>query len=125
MRTVERLEVARRAHELTLSIYRATDSFPRNERFGLVAQMRRSAASIGANIAEGDGGNSNHEFARYLEIAKASANEVGYHALLSRDLGYLAGDQYEIIVEELERIRAMLVTLIRRLRQSPRTKSGG
>ena len=123
MRTVEKLEVAQRAHVLTLEIYRVTTGFPSDERFGLVAQLRRAASAIGANIADGDGGNSNREFARFLEIAKASANEVAYHVYLARDLGYLDEDTYQAISSEASVIRAMLVKLIRRLRQSSRTKS--
>jgi four helix bundle protein len=90
-----KLQVWHRAHKLTLDVYRATSAFPKEELYGLTNQLRRASASIGANIAEGCGRNTDAELARYLGIAVGSANELDYHLLLARDLGYLQPAAYE------------------------------
>jgi four helix bundle protein len=106
------------AHRLTLAIYRCTAAFPVEERYGLTAQIRRSAASIGANLAEGCGRGSDADFARLAVIAAGSASETGYHLLLARDLGYLDAGAYQNLAQELEKVRRRLHTLLRRLRTS-------
>ncbi len=116
MRTLERFAVARRAHGLTLRLYSTTAAFPREERYGLASQMRRASASIGSNIAEGDAGRSNAEFARYLEVAIASTGEVAYQLLLARDLGYFDSATYDSLAEEAAGVRAMLIALARSVR---------
>ncbi|HEX6837928.1 MAG TPA: four helix bundle protein, partial [Polyangia bacterium] len=83
------LKVWQRAHELTLAIYRATATFPSEERFGLTSQMRRSAASVPANIAEGRCRGSDADFGRFLRVALGSAAETEYHLILAGDLGLL------------------------------------
>jgi four helix bundle protein len=87
MRDFRTLKVWEKAHALVLSVYRATSSFPRDELFGLTSQMRRSAASIPTNIAEGCGANTDAEFARFCQYAVRSSCELEYQLLLSRDLG--------------------------------------
>ncbi len=82
----KKLKVWGKAHELTLAVYMITRGFPREEVYGLSNQMRRAAASIGANIAEGCGRGSDAELKRFVQIARASANELEYHLLLARDL---------------------------------------
>jgi len=74
---------------MTLEIYRLTKNFQQDERFGLTSQLRRAAASIGANLAEGCGRKSSPEFGRFVRIAMGSASEVDYHLLLATDLGYV------------------------------------
>ena len=86
MRSFRELEVWKQAHQLTLDVYRVSKPFPREELFGLTGQVRRSAASIPANIAEGCGRDGEAEFARFLGIAMGSASELEYHLLLVRDL---------------------------------------
>jgi four helix bundle protein len=106
------LKVWERAHHLTLLVYKVTASFPSDERYGLTSQLRRSAASIPANIAEGCGRNSDAELARFCRIALGSANELGYHLLLARDLGYLQPDTYSPATTEVEQVRRMLAAFI-------------
>ena len=72
MRNYKDLRVWEEAHRLTLSVYKATQGFPKEERFGLTSQMRRSSASIAANLAEGCGRRSDGEMARYVQIAMGS-----------------------------------------------------
>ena len=88
MQDFRNLSVWSKAHELVLEIYRVSQSFPRMEMFGLMSQCRRSASSIGANLAEGCG-RTQSEFAHYVQVAFGSANELEYHPLLARDLGYI------------------------------------
>jgi hypothetical protein len=76
MRDYRKLKIWERAHKITLKIYQVTRSFPSDERYGLVSQMRRAAVSVPTNIAEGYGRCSDVELGRFLEIAYASGNEL-------------------------------------------------
>ena len=86
MKDFHELKVWQKAHQLTLAVYQITASFPREERFGLISQLRRCSASIAANLAEGCGRNGDAEFARFCSIAMGSASELEYHLLLAKDL---------------------------------------
>ncbi len=85
----QQLDVWREAHQLVLAVYRITESFPSHERFGLVAQMRRAAVSIPANIAEGFKRRGIGEKIRFYNTAEASLEELKYYCILSEDLGYI------------------------------------
>lgn len=87
------------------------------ERYGLTSQIRRSAASIAANIAEGCGRDTDQDFARFAVIAASSANETEYHTILARDLGYIDEPTYDCLYGLIGRVRAMLTALIKTLRQ--------
>ncbi len=89
-----KLIVWKRAHALTLAIYKATENFPRHELFGLISQIRRSAVSVGANIAEGYALGSSANYLRHLNIAIGSLAETEYHLELAHDLGYLSDANY-------------------------------
>jgi len=112
------LKVWGKAHEVTLSIYRATDGFPATERYGLTSQMRRAAASVPANIAEGCVRSSDADFARFLHMALGSANEVEYFLLLARDLKFLDGPGHDQILANLQEVKRMLISLIARLKSN-------
>ena len=116
MKDFRNLDVWRLAHETVLVVYRATESLPAVERYGLTSQIRRSAASIAANIAEGCGRDTDQDFARFAVIAAASANETEYHTILARDLGYIDEPTYDHLCGLIGRVRAMLTALIRTLR---------
>jgi len=103
-----KLEVWQMAHALTLEIYQASSHYPRHEMYGITAQLRRAAASIAANIAEGCGRNTDAELNRSVRIALGSAAEVDYFLLLSRDLRMLAEEDYQRMRVLAERIRSML-----------------
>lgn len=90
----ERFEAWKKAHHLTLKVYRLTESFPRHEMYGLTSQARRAALSIGANIAEGSAKRGRREFGRYLDIALGSLSELSYLLLVARDLGLLSQEQW-------------------------------
>jgi four helix bundle protein len=95
MKDFRDLQVWHKAHLLTLSSYRVTEAFPKAETYGITIQIRRCAASIAANIAEGCGKRGNSEFRRFLNIASGSASELEYHFLLARDLTFLNELDYQ------------------------------
>ena len=104
------LRVWGKAHDLTLKIYQATRCFPKEELYGLTSQMRRSAVSIGANIAEGCGRRSDGEMGRFLQIARGSANELEYHLLLAKDLELLQAAEFEDMQARVHEIQRMLAS---------------
>ena len=112
MKDFRDLKVWEKAHHLTLDVYKATSSFPREELYGLTRQLRRCSASVAANLAEGCGKRGNNEFQRYLQIASGSASELDYHLLLSRDLKFLNPFDYDTLAKELGGLRRMLTSLI-------------
>jgi len=115
MKDFRSLRVWEKSHKLTLDIYRVTSSFPREETYGLTSQMRRSSASIGANIAEGCGKRGNNEFRRFLQIASGSASELDYHLLLARDLGFLPDNDFREFGDDLLELRKMLTSLLQKV----------
>jgi four helix bundle protein len=118
MQRFTELKVWQRSHQLTLEMYRVTASFPSAERFGLISQLRRAAASVPTNIAEGSKRQSNQEYARFLNIAEASLVETEYLLMLSRDLGLLAQDSSEVMLQEVTEIAKMLSGLRRKVELS-------
>ncbi len=118
MQDFRNLEVWNKSHELTLDVYRATQSFPDDERYGLTSQLRRGAASIPANLAEGCGRGSDADFGRFVQNAMGSSSETEYHFLLAKDLGYLHMDPYTKLNDEVTRIKRMLASLLRKVRST-------
>jgi four helix bundle protein len=98
-------------------VYQATANFPKTETYGLTAQLRRSASSIPANIAEGCGRNGDFEFSRFVRISLGSATELEYHILLSHDIGLLTASKYEELSGEVLRVQCMLAQLNKVLRR--------
>ena len=88
MRKAENLRVIDVALDLALLTYQATRGFPRDERFGLVSQMRRAAVSVGSCIAEGSGRSSERQLLNYLQMAGGSVSELEFQAKLSVRLGF-------------------------------------
>ena len=116
MKDFRQIQVWHKAHQLVLDVYRATRDFPTDERYGLTSQLRRAAASIPTNIAEGCGKSTDKDFARYLQISYGSANEVDYLLLLAKDLSILRPEIYDNINSTLIEVRKMLAALIRKVR---------
>lgn len=112
MKDFRDLKVWQKAHRLTLRSYLATSAFPRQETYGLTSQIRRCAASIPANIAEGCGRRGNAEFQRFLTIATGSASELEYHYLLAHDLRFLSTNDYEELAKCVVEVKRMLASLI-------------
>jgi four helix bundle protein len=115
MKDFKELKVWSKAHELTVLVYGLTRSFPRDEIYGLTSQVRRSAASVGANIAEGCGRHSDGELTRFLQIARGSASETEYHLLLAKDLGFLSEDDFRKADQKLIYVQRMLTALVQRV----------
>ncbi len=116
MQDFKKLQVWQKAHQLALAVYQNTASFPREELFGLTSQLRRAAASIPANIAEGCGRNGSAEMARFLQISMGSASELEYHFILAHDLKYLADDRYAELINLIIEIKQMLTGLIQKVK---------
>ncbi len=116
MQNFRDLKVWAKAHQVTLKVYAATRGFPISERYGLTAQSRRSAASVGANIAEGCGRGGGPEFARFLRIAFGSACELEYHLILAADLELIGPQGHEELGNAVTEVKRMLAGLLRKLR---------
>lgn len=115
MRDFRSLNVWKKAHLLALDTYQVTAQFPADERYGLSAQMRRAAASVPTNIAEGCGRSGDGELARFLWIAMGSANELDYQFLLCRDLHLLNPEAYDRLYQQVSEVRRMLDSLLQRI----------
>jgi four helix bundle protein len=100
----KKLEVWQAAHALACDVYKSTRVFPKTEAYGLTSQLRRSAASVAANLAEGSGRNGDAEFSRYVRISLGSAAELEYHLLLSRDVGLLDDSTHNHLSGQARRI---------------------
>ena len=122
MQHFTRLEVWKKAHQLSLEIYRATQAFPRAELYGLTGQLRRAVVSIGANIAEGRGRVGDGEFARFLRYALGSATEVECHLLLARDLLLLSAESCGKLERDAHEVQRMLASLARRLERDKKER---
>ena len=109
------LTVWRKAHALVLVVYETSQSFPKAEMFGLTSQMRRAAASIAANLAEGCG-RTRREFAHFVQLAFGSANELEYHLLLACDLKYLSAVEYDEQLRDVHEVKKMLSALLKHVR---------
>jgi len=101
-----------KAHQLTLLVYQLTADYPKHELFGLTSQMRRSAVSVPANIAEGHSRKHPAEFRQGLNIAKGSLGELVYYLDLSRDLGYLTPERYQSAYQLLSEAGRVLSGLL-------------
>lgn len=117
MRDFRKLLVWEKSHELTLEIYHVLKTFPQDELFGLISQMKRSASSIPTNIVEGAGRRTDKDFARFLSISYGSTNEIEYQIILSVDLGFLEKQKGEYLIKKVQEIRKMLYGLMNKLNE--------
>lgn len=116
MKDFKKLKVWEKSHLLTLEVYKATRSFPKEELYGLTSQMRRASVSIPSNIAEGCGRGSDAELSRFCQISMGSASELECQILLSRDLGYLENLLFENLTNMVTEVKRMLTSFIQKLR---------
>jgi len=117
MRDFREIKVWEKAHLLTLERYKVTATFPSEEKYGLTSQLRRSAASIPANIAEGFGRGGHVELGRFLQIGMGSACEVEYHILLAKDLNLLSKKIYDDLNGRVVEVKRMLASLLLKVRR--------
>lgn len=116
MQDFHKLKVWEKSHQLTLAVYRATARFPREETYSLTSQIRRCAASIPSNIAEGCGRGSNADLIRFLHIAMGSASELEYQLHLAHELMYVQDADYHALDGEVTEVKRMLSGFIAHLR---------
>jgi four helix bundle protein len=116
MRPHEKLDVWQKAIDLVVEVYKATEHFPREEKFGLTSQVRRAAVSIAANIAEGAGRKSNKEFMYFLSNAQGSTSEVETELLIACRLSYLSRSSFASLQTSLDKIGQMIHGLSRHIR---------
>lgn len=114
-KTFRELLVWQKAHRLVLQIYKVSKDFPVDERYGLVAQLRRASASVSTNIVEGFKRRSRKDFAHFINLAESSLEETKYHLLLARDLGYLPTQDFEELTSLSEEVGKMLSSFYRKL----------
>jgi four helix bundle protein len=115
LKNYKELKVWQKAYQLCVEIYKITQSFPKEERYGLTSQIRRSAVSIPSNIAEGYGRKTTREYIQALYIAYGSNCELETQVLLSGDLGYTKADKLEKLRGDIGDIERMLKGLIKSL----------
>jgi len=119
MRDVRKYEVFRLADKLVLDVYRLTNGFPKSEVFGLTSQMRRAAASIPMNLAEGSARSGAKEFAQFVNIAVGSREEVRYQLHLASALGYIAKADQDGLDGQYEIVKKMLARLLGAVGREP------
>lgn len=118
MQNFRELSVWEKSHQLVLLVYQATSESSERKYPGLASQLRRAAASIPANIAEGCGHGTQRELARFLSIALASAFELHYHLQLALDLGLIGKSDYARLDARTEQVKRMLTSLVSKVRQN-------
>lgn len=116
MQDFQRLTVWQKAHALAVQAHLSLPAGLDRRHPGMSSQLRRSAAAIPANIAEGCGHASPRELARFLQIAMASAHELQYHLILGRDLGVLPSAAFAKLEARTEQVKRMLTGLLKRVR---------
>lgn len=116
MQNYKDLIVWQKAHEAALMIYSHTKGFPKEEQFGITSQIRRASVSIPTNIAEGCGKSTKKDFANYLQTSFGSTQEVEYLLLLCLELSYLDSAQYEKMYSIINEVKAMLISLLKKVR---------
>lgn len=112
MQDYRKLKIWIKAHELAIHVYKITSAFPGTEVYGITKQIRRSAVSIAANIAEGCGKKSSKDFQNFLSISLGSANETSYYILLAKDLSFISSETFQFLNKEISEIISMLISLM-------------
>lgn len=109
------LLVWQKAIELATDVYQVTQTFPSNEKFGLIAQMRRCTISISSNIAEGAGRISKKEFSHFLNVAYGSGSELETQLIIAKNLGFLEKSKYQELSDTITEIQKMVYSLSKSL----------
>ncbi len=117
MKDYRNLVVWEKAHKLVMCIYKITKAFPKEEQYALTNQIRRAAMSAPTNIAEGCGKLTQADFARYLQQALGSIQEVQYLSFLSFELNYIDQNVYSVLDNDINQLKAMLINLIKKVRK--------
>ena len=123
MRDHTKLRAFELADDVAVLVYKATQTFPREELYGLTSQMRRAAVSVASNIVEGCARESQTEYLRFLEIAFGSLRELHYQVGLSIRLGYLSERDTSTCEQKLVEAEKVLGALIRSMRAAKRSRT--
>lgn len=123
MRPHQKLEAWSKSIELVTEVYKRSEHFPKEERYGLTGQIRRAAVSIPANIAEGAGRRSQKEFLHFLSNSQGSASELETELIIANNLGYLDEASFARLIGQLERIGRLITGLGRHISGGPRFSS--
>lgn len=115
MRNFRKYKVWELGHEVTLDVYKLSNEFPKDKRFGITSQMRRCSSSVPANIAEGCGRETEKEFKRFLVIANGSVTELEYFLILITDLKFAQQESIDKLVEKVDQLKRSLNRLISKL----------
>ena len=118
MRDFKKYDIWQLSHQLTLDIYKLTNSYPKEEIYGITSQIRRASTSIPTNISEGYGRNSDAEFNHLLNIALGSALETEYLLILSKDLNYIETIEFLKLEKEVNIIKSKIYTLKNKLKKT-------
>lgn len=113
----KRLDVWKKAIDLTVDIYKLTETFPRTEVYGLTSQMRRAAISVPSNTAEGAARQTKREFINYLHMAQGSLSELDTQLVIANRLEYVPLETYRDIENKIETISKMITGLIKSLKR--------
>jgi four helix bundle protein len=116
MHNLKELKIWNKGIDLTVAVYKATASFPSEEKYGLVSQARRSAVSIPSNIAEGAGRNSNKEFNNFLGIANGSSYELQTQLVISNRLNLLDEELLDDLLLQIDELQKMNYAFQQRLK---------
>lgn len=116
MHRYKKLDIWKRAISLATKIYKATSTFPKEEQYGLTSQLRRCVVSIGSNIAEGAGRNTDKDFVRFLNIAYASTCELETQLIITRNLGLVVETESQKLSEEINELQKMIYSFTKKLK---------
>jgi four helix bundle protein len=109
MHNFKKLSIWIKSVDFVTEIYKVTNTFPSNERFGLVSQLQRAAVSVPTNISEGSAKSSNKDFARFLEISLGSTFELETELLISLNLTYIDLEKHNQLQEKLAELQKMII----------------
>jgi four helix bundle protein len=116
MRDFRKLQIWNEGIELVISTYSITNTFPKEEKFGLCSQMKRASVSIPSNIAEGCSRNSEIEFKRFLEISMASAFELETQTIIAERLGYISMEDLNVELKSVNELQRKINSLISKIK---------
>ena len=108
---IENLDVYKRMHNVAIKVYKLVEKFPKDELYGLVSQMKRSAVSVNSNLVEGGNRCSTGEYRHFIGIARGSAAELKYQIIMAKDLGYLSPEEADSLTDELTQLCRMMTGL--------------
>lgn len=116
MNRYKNLEIWQRSLALATEVYKVTSSYPKEEKFALVSQIRRSVISVSSNIAEGAGRNTNAQYLFFINTAYGSLCELESQIILSQNLNYIKDEGADTILDEIEQLQKMIYTFSKRLK---------